>query len=256
MSYLHPAYYRLLPPTARPQLIAFLQLVERNQHASADGWADLRQEVIARELGRTKRQVRRYELVCAGVGILQVEHHGRHNRRRLRLRSAKESLARNPSPRTSPLREWGHGCPHSGDTDVPTVDNSLNKDRARVSDEETSSTLRAAPAERAPRQAKEPAGRQPGAAVIRSTGHLVEQLGRRWQHKVAELVHGLVQLTSDKQVAGFCAIVSDRVGRVVDPADRAKQALKLLASRRRKLLELRRGGTKNALAGGPRGVRL
>jgi hypothetical protein len=248
VSYLHPAYNRLLPPTARPQLIAYLQLVERNCYASKDGWADVRQAVIGHELGRSVWAVRRYERVCLAAGIIEVEHHRRGNRRRLRLRTAKQALAINPKPRQSPIREWGHACPHSGSTRALTVSQSHLYPRARVLLEETSSdsqTLKpASPADRAAPSRRETPTRTPiptrpkvPEAVIKRVTALVTPMGGRWAPKVSELVFELLRAQGERQTLGYLDIVQERVDGQVSPYARAKAALALLNARLRKLSE-------------------
>lgn len=238
MSYLHPAYYRLLPATARPQLIAFLQLVERNAHASSDGWADVRQAVIATELGRSTRAVKRYELVCHQVGILEVQHGQRNNRRRLRLRSAKEALASNPNPSSKPLREWGHACHHSGDTGVTTVDNLHPLPRARSETRRPSSTLRRPPA--AEGSSAPGRGRKLSEPVIKAGTRLAIALGQganRHAPKLAVLSLELEQLQGGRLTAGYLDLVRDKVQGIVADYPRAVAALRMVQARLRKLRE-------------------
>jgi hypothetical protein len=236
MSYLHPAYYRLLPATARPQLIAFLQLVERNAHASSDGWADVRQTLIAQELGRTVRAVKRWVLVCSQAGILEVQHGQRNNRSRLRLVSAKTALARNPNPSQRPIREWGHARPHSGDTDVPSVEKSHPYPRARS---DRGDLLRSqTPRPAAPAEAGSARREIPTRTLIR-LGKVFDELdvGQRNVRKAATLCRELLERTSERELFGYLAIVKERVGGRVDGHKRAKGVLAMLEARLRKLRE-------------------
>jgi hypothetical protein len=244
MSYLHPAYFRLLPGTARPQLIALLQLVERNCRVSRDGWCDMRQAALARELARSVRNVQRYEAVCEGVGVLVVELHRRGNRRRLRLRSAKEAAALHLKPSQTPLREWRHACRNSGDTRVVTVNNSHLLPRARVLFEETSSESQtrkpAPPAEGASPARRETPTRRAVAvpeSVVKATNDLAAPLGARWAPKVAQLVLELVAAQGARQTLGFLGIVRQRTDGQVQPYARAKATLAMLSARLRKLGE-------------------
>jgi hypothetical protein len=244
VSFLHPSYYRLLPPTARPQLIAFLQLVERNTYRSADGWTDLRQAALARELGRSVREVRRYERACVELGVLVIERHRRGNRRRLALKTAKEASSRNGQAPNRTLREWGHACPYSGDTRVRTpAPNAPVTARARSPSRRPSSTLQpAAPAERASH------GGRVSQELVRACEPVVRLLGLRWQRKLLELVLELARTQGDRQTAGFLRIVQERVEGVVDPYKRARAAFALLGARIRKASSSERRGTNNPLA--------
>jgi len=241
VSYLHPAYYRLLPATARPQLIAYLQLVERNVHASSDGWTDMRQGAIAEELGRSARSVRLYEQVCRQAGILVVEHHKRSNRRRLTMRSAKEALAVNPNPRQVPIRECGNALPNSAATGCRSVSKSHLLPRARSDrgDLLRSQTPKPAPpADRASPSRRETQTRtRIPESVLKRTTALVTPMGGRWAPKVAELVFALVRSQGERQTLGFLDIVEQRVDGQVQPYARAKAALAMLTARLRKLRE-------------------
>jgi hypothetical protein len=113
VNFIHPRVVNALAASKLTHCCALYSMIVANARWQASGTCGLEQRELAARLRRTKKTIRRQEQALVRSGLLEVIHRGRCNRRQLR------PVTLDALPVVS--RERGHGCPHSGDTDVPTL---------------------------------------------------------------------------------------------------------------------------------------
>ncbi len=120
-------YYDRLPRSCARELFAYLELLSFTLAWDRDPCSRNTQAAMAKKLGVSERTVKRWERALVDLGILEVVHRQRWNRRKVRIRELKELPPPGPRGHLPRLREWGHACPYSGDTRVPTVDKGVRE---------------------------------------------------------------------------------------------------------------------------------